>query len=161
MRLVFCNLIHMKDSLPATSGHSKVIIFSVLVWLALLCLQSTYIVIIGGSTYLFWTSLGLLVLHLLSFRPNTFKNRTALVFTTFLLIYLALNSLFCTYLVLAFYCIFYLYSGHYRYKKLIKLAGLFLILIVFALYQAQSLHELKEKYAAHDTGETWQQYGAL
>ncbi|ENU30865.1 hypothetical protein F991_01208 [Acinetobacter sp. CIP-A165] len=151
----------MKDALPTTSGLSKFIIFSVFVWLVLLYLQSSYIVIIGGSAYLFWTSLGLLLLNLLSFRPSTFKNRTALLFTTLLLIYLALNSLFCTYLILAFYCIFYLYSGNYRYKKLIKLAGLFLILIVFALYQAQSLHELKEKYAPHETGETWQQYGAL
>lgn len=34
-------------------------------------------------------------------------------------------------------------------------------MIVFALYQAQSLKELKHQYAAYETGETWQKYGAL
>ncbi|QER40425.1 hypothetical protein F2A31_12205 [Acinetobacter suaedae] len=151
----------MKDSLPVSSGASKFIIVSIFLWLMLLWLQSTYIVIIGGQSYLFWTSIGFLFLYIFSFHPTTLKNRIILLFTTLLLIYLALNSLFCTYLILAFYCIFYLYSSHYRYKKLIKLGGLFVIMIVFALYQTQSLHELKEKYAPHETGETWQQYGAL
>lgn len=151
----------MKDSLPASSGSSKFINFSIFVWLILLCLQSSYIVIIGGPSYLFWTSTGFLFLYIYSIHPSTLKNRIILLLTTLLLIYLALNSLFCTYLILAFYCIFYLYSGHYRHKRLIKLGGLFVIMIVFALYQTQSLHELKEKYAPHETGETWQQYGAL
>ena len=88
-------------------------------------------------------------------------NLTAFVLTAVLLIYLIFNSLFCTYLILAFYCIFYLYSGNYKHKRLIKLVSLFLIMIIFALYQSQSLHELKIHYSHYNTGETWQQYGAL
>lgn len=151
----------MKHTLPASSGASRFIIVSIFVWLVLLCLQSAYIVIIGGSAYLFWTSVGLLILNILSLRPTILKNRIATALTAILLIYLVLNSLFCTYLIVAFYCIFYLYSGEYKYKRLIKLAGLFLIMIIFALYQSQSLHELKQTYAPYETGETWQQYGAL
>ncbi|ENW08953.1 hypothetical protein [Acinetobacter beijerinckii] len=151
----------MKHTLPASSTSSKFIIVSIFVWLAVLWLQSTYLVIIGGDVYLFWTSLGLFVLNLLSLRSSQFKNKIALMITAVLLLYLVFHSLFCTYLILAFYCIFYLYSGDYRFKRLIKLIGLFLIMIVFALYQAQSLKELKHQYAAYETGETWQKYGAL
>lgn len=151
----------MKHTLPASSGSSKFIIFSVFVWLILLWAQATYIVIIGGNGYLFWTAFGLLTLTVLSLRPNILKNRTAFVLTAALLIYLIFNSLFCTYLILAFYCIFYLYSGNYKHKRLIKLISLFLIMIIFALYQTQSLHELKNHYSHYETGETWQQYGAL
>jgi RsiW-degrading membrane proteinase PrsW (M82 family) len=64
-------------------------------------------------------------------------------------------------LVILIYCIFYLYSGNYKHKRLIKLVSLFLIMIIFALYQSQSLHELKIHYSHYNTGETWQQYGAL
>ncbi|NIE95730.1 hypothetical protein NDN11_03590 [Acinetobacter sp. C26M] len=151
----------MKHTLPTSSGLSKFIIFSIFVWLVLLWLQSTYIVVIGGDAYLFWTSLGLLVLNILSLRPNILKNRIALVITVALLIYLLFHSLFCTYLMIAFYCIFYLYSGEYKNKRMIKLISLFLIMIIFAIYQTQSLHELKSHYATYDTGETWQKYGAL
>ncbi|WP_038343056.1 hypothetical protein [Acinetobacter sp. A47] len=151
----------MKHTLPASSGASRFIIVSIFIWLALLCLQSAYIVIIGGDGYLFWTSFGLLILNILSLRPTLLKNRLATAMTAVLLIYLVLNSLFCTYLIIAFYCIFYLYSDDYKYKRLIKLAGLFLIMVMFALYQSQSLQELKQKYAAYETGETWQQHGAL
>ena len=141
----------MKHTLPASSGSSKFIIFSVFVWLILLWAQATYIVIIGGNGYLFWTAFGLLALTILSLRPSILKNRTAFVLTAALLIYL----------ILAFYCIFYLYSGNYKHKRLIKLVSLFLIMIIFALYQSQSLHELKTHYSHYNTGETWQQYGAL
>ena len=151
----------MKHTLPESSGPSKFIIFSVFVWLVLLWLQSTYIVIIGGQAYLFWTSLGLLILNVLSLRPKILKNRIALAITAVLLVYLLFNSLFCTYLMIAFYCIFYLYSGEYKNKRAIKLISLFLIMIVFAIYQSQSLHELKSHYAPYETGETWQKYGAL
>ncbi|ENW99449.1 hypothetical protein F900_02615 [Acinetobacter modestus] len=151
----------MKHTLPASSGLSKFIIFSIFLWLVLLWLQSTYIVVIGGDAYLFWTSLGLLVLNLLSLRPNILKNRIALGITAILLIYLLFHSLFCTYLMIAFYCIFFLYSGEYKNKRTIKLISLFLIMIIFAIYQTQSLHELKSHYATYDTGETWQKYGAL
>lgn len=151
----------MKHTLPASSGLSKFIIFSVFVWLVLLWLQSTYIVIIGGHAYLFWTSFGLLVLNILSLRPTILKNRIALVTTAALLIYLVFNSLFCTYLMIAFYCIFYLYSDEYKHKRAIKLISLFLIMIIFAIYQTQSLHELKSHYEPYETGETWQKYGAL
>ena len=151
----------MKHTLPASSGLSKFIIFSVFVWLVLLWLQSTYIVIIGGHAYLFWTSFGLLILNILSLRPTILKNRIALVTTAALLIYLVFNSLFCTYLMIAFYCIFYLYSDEYKNKRAIKLISLFLIMIIFAIYQTQSLHELKSHYATYETGETWQKYGAL
>lgn len=151
----------MKHTLPASLGSSKFIIFSVFVWLILLWAQATYIVIIGGNGYLFWTAFGLLALTILSLRPSVLKNRTAFFLTAALLIYLIFNSLFCTYLILAFYCIFYLYSGNYKHKRLIKLVSLFLIMIIFALYQSQSLHELKTHYSHYNTGETWQQYGAL
>ncbi|GEM_PF-999264 len=151
----------MKHTLPASSGASRFILVSIFVWLVLLCLQSFYIVIIGGSAYLFWTALGLLILNVLSLHATVLKNRIATALTAVLLIYLVLNSLFCTYLIVAFYCIFYLYSDEYKNKRLIKLAGLFLIMIIFALYQSQSLHELKQKYAPYETGETWQQHGAL
>ena len=151
----------MKHTLPASSGLSKFIIFSVFVWLVLLWLQSTYIVIIGGPAYLFWTSFGLLVLNILSLRPTILKNRIAFVITAALLIYLVLNSLFCTYLMIAFYCIFYLYSDEYKNKRAIKLISLFLIMIIFAVYQTQSLHELKSHYETYEMGETWQKYGAL
>lgn len=151
----------MKHTLPASSGLSKFIIFSVFVWLVLLWLQSTYIVIIGGPAYLFWTSFGLLVLNILSLRPTILKNRIAFVITAALLIYLVLNSLFFTYLMIAFYCIFYLYSDEYKNKRAIKLISLFLIMIIFAVYQTQSLHELKSHYETYETGETWQKYGAL
>lgn len=151
----------MKHTLPASSGLSKFIIFSVFVWLVLLWLQSTYIVIIGGPSYLFWTSFGLLVLNILSLNPTPFKNKIALIVSAVLLLYLGLNSLFCAYLILGFYSIFYLYSDYYRYKKIIKMIGLFVIMIVFALYQTQSLQELKHQYAAYETNETWQKYGAL
>ena len=127
----------------------------------LLWLQSTYIVIIGGQAYLFWTSLGLLILNVLSLRPNILKNRIALAITALLLLYLGFHSLFYTYLIIAFYCIFYLYEGEYKHKRAIKLISLFLIMIVFAIYQSQSLHELKSQYANYETGETWQKYGAL
>ena len=56
---------------------------------------------------------------------------------------------------------FYLYEGEYKHKRAIKLISLFLIMIVFAIYQSQSLHELKSHYANYETGETWQKYGAL
>ncbi|MEQ1311223.1 hypothetical protein [Acinetobacter sp. XH1639] len=151
----------MKHTLPESSGPSKFIIFSVFVWLVLLWLQSTYIVIIGGQAYLFWTSLGLLILNVLSLRPNILKNRIALAITALLLLYLGFHSLFYTYLIIAFYCIFYLYEGEYKHKRAIKLISLFLIMIVFAIYQSQSLHELKSHYANYETGETWQKYGAL
>ncbi|WP_033133482.1 hypothetical protein [Acinetobacter sp. MN12] len=151
----------MKHTLPASSGLSKFIIFSVFVWLVLLWLQSTYIVIIGGHAYLFWTSFGLLILNILSLRPTILKNRIALVTTAAFLIYLVFNSLFCTYLMIAFYCIFYLYSDEYKNKRAIKLISLFLIMIIFAIYQTQSLHELKSHYETYETGETWQKYGAL
>lgn len=151
----------MKHTLPASSSASRFILVSIFVWLVLLCLQSVYIVIIGGSAYLFWTALGLLILNVLSLHATVLKNRIATALTAVLLIYLVLNSLFCTYLIVAFYCIFYLYSDEYKNKRLIKLAGLFLIMIIFALYQSQSLHELKQKYAPYETGETWQQHGAL
>ncbi len=131
----------MKHTLPPASGLSKFIIFSVFVWLVLLWLQSTYIVVIGGQAYLFWTSFGLLILNILSLRPSTLKNRIALAITAVLLVYLVFNSLFCTYLMIAFYCIFYLYSGEYKNKRAIKLISLFLIMIIFAIYQSQSLHE--------------------
>ena len=68
----------MKHSLPASSESSKFIISSIFIWLTLLWLQATYIVIIGGNSYLFWTALGLLVLTALSFRPSSLKNRIAL-----------------------------------------------------------------------------------
>ena len=87
----------MKHTLPESSGPSKFIIFSVFVWLVLLWLQSTYIVIIGGQAYLFWTSLGLLILNVLSLRPNILKNRIALAITALLLLYLGFHSLFYTY----------------------------------------------------------------
>ena len=151
----------MKHTLPPASGLSKFIIFSVFVWLVLLWLQSTYIVIIGGQAYLFWTSFGLLILNVLSLRPTILKNRIAFVITAALLIYLVFNSLFCTYLMIAFYCIFYLYSDEYKHKRAIKLISLFLIMIIFAIYQTQSLHELKSHYETYETGETWQKYGAL
>ncbi len=151
----------MKHSLPASSESSKFIISSIFIWLTLLWLQATYIVIIGGDSYLFWTALGLSVLTALSFRPSSLKNRIALVLTLVLLGNLVFHSLFCTYLILAFYCIFYLYSGHYKYKRFMKLFCLFFIMILFALYQTQSLKELKSHYAPYETGETWQKYGAL
>ena len=151
----------MKHTLPTSSGFSRFIIFSIFVWLVLLWLQSSYIVVIGGPSYLFWTSLGLLVLNGLSVHSTSFKNKLALIVSAGLVIYLGANSLFCAYLILGFYSIFFLYSGYYRYKKLIKLIGLFVIMIVFALYQAQSLQELEHHYAAYETGETWQKYGAL
>jgi hypothetical protein len=100
-------------------------------------------------------------LKLLSLRPNILKNRIALAITALLLLYLGFHSLFCTYLIIAFYCIFYLYAGEYKHKRAIKLISLFLIMIIFAIYQSQSLHELKSHYANYETGETWQKYGAL
>jgi hypothetical protein len=93
--------------------------------------------------------------------PQHLKNRIALAITALLLLYLGFHSLFCTYLIIAFYCIFYLYAGEYKHKRAIKLISLFLIMIVFAIYQSQSLHELKSHYANYETGETWQKYGAL
>jgi hypothetical protein len=101
------------------------------------------------------------ILNLLSLRPSILKNRIALAITALLLLYLGFHSLFCTYLIIAFYCIFYLYAGEYKHKRAIKLISLFLIMIVFAIYQSQSLHELKSHYANYETGETWQKYGAL
>jgi hypothetical protein len=93
--------------------------------------------------------------------PQHLKNRIALAITALLLLYLGFHSLFCTYLIIAFYCIFYLYAGEYKHKRAIKLISLFLIMIIFAIYQSQSLHELKSHYANYETGETWQKYGAL
>jgi hypothetical protein len=114
-----------------------------------------------------WSSLSVLdfirsvILNLLSLRPSILKNRIALAITALLLLYLGFHSLFCTYLIIAFYCIFYLYAGEYKHKRAIKLISLFLIMIIFAIYQSQSLHELKSHYANYETGETWQKYGAL
>ncbi len=127
----------------------------------MLGLQATYIVIIGGTASLFWFSIGLVCLTGLSNSVSSMKRLIASIIFFALALYFILAQNFLLMAGLLWSYIAFLTYPKYLYHRIIKTVSLLIIIILFYVHQQTYFEQLKHQYKLHDSGETWQQSGAL